>query len=91
MHKVNFEKNESIVSIGDNVEIITSEGKYYRFIVEKLTQEQIGGEGFIFLTSDILEIRKEGFSFGLTAGAVGAVLVVAAFYIALSTANQLAK
>jgi hypothetical protein len=84
MHKVNVEKNESVlatVAIGDKVEVVTFEGKYYQFVVETMTKDKIGGEGFTFLTADIAELRKEEFSYALMVGSMGVMLVVSFYYL----------
>ena len=84
MHKVNVEKNESVLTtaaIRDKVEVVTFEGKYYQFVVETLTKDKIDGESFTFLTADIVELRKEEFSFALMAGSMGILLVVGFYYL----------
>jgi hypothetical protein len=79
MKNVEFDNNQIIASIGDVVELTTLKGKSYKFTVETITPEQIGGDGFLFSLKDVLEIKKEQFSVPLTIiSAVGVVFLALA-------------
>jgi hypothetical protein len=88
MQAVDIENSQEIVSIGDTVELTTTQGKSYKFTVETLTSKQIGGDGFLISINDVLEVKKENFSGVLTTLAIGGGAVVGyivLYAIALAT------
>lgn len=68
--------NGEIIHIGDDVKIVTVDGKQHEFKVTTVANGHVTGKGEDVLISDIIAIETENFSGGKTALLVGGVSAV---------------
>ena len=55
-------KTNNIVNVGDEIEVLTADGKNQEFEIINITETQIVGKNVVVSIKDIVSVKKRGFS-----------------------------